>query len=210
MKAALLVCALAWASAARADDLLSATAQWTIPKGQADATIVVPLGDALTQKQRSMIEGGFTTVSQLSLKLPIARDDERNDADLPVFHSVRCSVKFDAWEETFDVARLDESPLTATVKAFADYGQICLNAQLQNPNLLARMALSGGVILAYLVVKQTSQEEAGKIKDWLVQQQSGVMQGLFSHMLGDLSLSQTLRVRITVPPRPKDLKDLKG
>ena len=59
---------------------------------------------------------------------------------------------------------------------------------------------------AVLIVKQTSFDEAQKIKDWLVQQQSGVMQSLFSHMLGELSLNQTLAVRISIPAMPDALK----
>jgi hypothetical protein len=43
--------------------------------------------------------------------------------------------------------------------------------------------------------------EALKIKDWLIQQQSGVMQSLFSHMLGDIALHQTHVVNIRVPKR---------
>ncbi len=187
------------ASAAEQAQSLIALAKWQL-KGDR-LTILIPLGEALTSKQKDMINGGFTTVSQLSLRLPGATGKEEEE-ELPVFYGVRCSVKFDAWEETYDVARLDDRPRTALVKTFTDYGDLCLKAELDRPELVQRLAQSGGTILARLVVKQTSSEEADRIKDWLIQQQSGVMQGLFSHMLGELTLNQTLRVKVSVPPKP--------
>jgi hypothetical protein len=188
---------------------LVAQAKW-IDGGDGRPRILAPLAGVLTEKQRSMIEGGFTTVTQVSLKLPIAAADadggERERA-LQVFYSLRCSVKFDAWEEIFEAARLDDqrpgtATRTAVLKTYDDFGALCLTVDLDDDKLVARLAPEGGVILAYLVAKQTSPEEAGKIRDWLIQQQSGVMQGLFSHMLGELTLAQTIRVRIDVPPRP--------
>lgn len=174
-------------------------AQWLLKDSH--LSVVIPLTSTLTTKQKDMINGGFTTVSQLNLRLPVGNG--RNvDETSAVIYGVRCSVKFDAWEETYDVARLDDRPRTALVKTFDDYGDLCLKAELDRPEILQQLALSGGTILAQLVVKQTSSEEADKIKDWLIQQQSGVMQGLFSHMLGELTLNQTVRVRISVPPKP--------
>lgn len=173
-------------------------AKWEMIDGR--LTVVAPLAEALTPKQRSMINGGFTTVSQLSLKLP---SQSGGDAESSTsFYSVRCTVKFDAWEETYDVARLDDEPRTALVKQLGDYGDLCLKAEIDEGGVLGRLVESGGTIYAYLAVKQTSAEEASRIKDWLIQQQSGVMQSLFSHMLGELTLSQTLIVRISVPPKP--------
>jgi hypothetical protein len=165
--------------------------------------LVIPMGDTLTQKQRSMIDGGFTTVSQLSLTPPVAEEGDVDPERIPVFYRVRCSVKFDAWEELYDVARLDEAPRTGLVKHYGDYGEMCLKAEVDDPDLLARLAPTGGSIRAELIVKQTSPDEASRIKDWLIQQQSGVMQSLFSHMLGELTLHQTAIVRISVPPKPQ-------
>jgi hypothetical protein len=198
--------------AARADDEPEtvavppppAAAKWTL-NAAGSPELLVNFDNALSDKQRSMIEGGFTTVSQLTLKLPISPDDEDRDAELPVAYDLRCSVKFDAWEETYDAARLDDQPRTAVLRTYPEYGELCLTAALANPNVVARIGPAGGVVLAYLIVKQTSQEEAGRIKDWLVQQQSGVMQGLFSHMLGELALNQTTKVRVLVPPKPDAL-----
>jgi hypothetical protein len=215
--ALLLALALApFASGARAEGpggsnaVLVALGQWQVKSGR--LLLVAPLAEALTPKQKAIISGGFTTVSQLSVSQPKpGQDDDDEDEARRVF-SVRCSVKFDAWEETYDVARLDEvmpgiaqpaGPRTALVKQFNQYGEMCLKAEIAAPDVVQALARSGGTLIANLVVKQTSIEEAARIKDWLIQQQSGVMQSLFSHMLGELTLNQTLKVRISVPPKPE-------
>jgi hypothetical protein len=206
------------AGAARAQGETTATpvalAEWRQAGGK--TALVIPLAQALTHKQRAMIDGGFTTVSQLAIRLeqpdgtpPSAAslgdaDDWSKEAASGLIYLVRCSVKFDAWEETYDVARLDAAPATGLIKDFAVYGDMCLKAEITAPATLERIGKSTTTLLARLAVKQTSLEEAAKIKDWLVQQQSGVMQSLFSHMLGELSLSQTLDVRVSVPTRPPE------
>lgn len=183
---------------------LVALARWEMHDGQ--LAVVAPLSGALTGKQKSMIEGGFTTVSQLTLLLPSEKDRDKL-GDRPAFYSVRCTVKFDAWEETYDVARLDDQPRTALVKKLGEYGDLCLKADFRDAAVLERLMEKGGTVLAHLVVKQTSTEEASRIKEWLIQQQSGVMQSLFSHMLGELTLSQTLLVRVSVPPKPVKIEE---
>lgn len=210
MKTALLIAALSLASSASAQDgsTLVALARWQMKGGHAQ--LVVPLGDALTPKQKSIIGGGFTTVSQLTLRQPPAGDGDADPDDMPLFYGVRCSVKFDAWEETYDVARLDEQPRTAVVKEFSAYGDLCLKAEITDTKRLSEYSKGGGTLAAFLIVKQTSVEEASKIKEWLVQQQSGVMQSLFSHMLGELTLNQTVRVKVSIPPKPTGVELGKG
>ncbi len=186
--------------------VLVALARWQAKAGRVQ--LIVPLADALTPKQKSIITGGFTTVSQLTLRQPTAGAEDADGEDMPLVYGVRCSVKFDAWEETYDVARLDDSPKTALVKDFATYGDLCLKAELSDPAKLGDLARTGGTMLAFLVVKQTSVEEASRIKEWLIQQQSGVMQSLFSHMLGELTLNQTVRVKVSIPPKPETVEEI--
>lgn len=183
---------------------LIALGRWEMREGR--LAVVAPLAEALTAKQRRMIEGGFTTVSQLSLRLP--EDVQRDGIPVrPAFYSVRCTVKFDAWTDRYDVARLDSQPKTALVNTLAAYGDLCLRADVGETEVLGRLMENGGTILAHLIVKQTSPEEASRIKEWLIQQQSGVMQSLFSHMLGELTLNQTLLVRVSVPPKPAKVEE---
>lgn len=186
----------------------SVTATWHWPTDQSPR-LTINLSDGLSDKQRVVIDGGFTTVSQLTLKLPINPDDEKRAATLPPLYDLRCSVKFDAWEETYDVARFEEQPKIALFTNFTQYGDFCLKAELNSEALIARIGPQGGIIIADLAVKQTSAEEASKIKEWLIQQQSGVMQSLFSHMLGELTLSQNTTVRVVVPPLPQKPQDQK-
>ncbi len=192
------------ATAAATAPVLVAVAKWQIDNDR--LTLAIPLTGAMTSKQKNMISGGFTTVSQLTLR-DGEQSDEGQEHIAPILR-IRCSVKFDAWEELYEVSRIDAPARNETVKDFAAYGDICLTAGLDQPALLARMAPSGGTLMAALVVKQTSLDEAGRIKDWLIQQQSGVMQSLFSHMLGELTLNETLLVRITVPPKPAQVPQL--
>jgi hypothetical protein len=195
-----------------ADISILSLGHWELVDGKPQVAIV--LADLLTPKQKSMLTGGFTTVSQLSLMLPdeqqLRKIESLEDVHgLTAFYHVRCSVKYDAWLETYDVAKLDDSPQTGIFKELGQYGELCLNVDLAygsstgSKDVLDRLSANGGTVLASLVVKQTSQDEAEKIKEWLIQQQSGMMQGLFSHMLGELTLQQSLMVKISVPPKPQ-------
>lgn len=171
-------------------------AQW-IPSEDGD-TLVIPLADALSEKQKNMITGGFTTVSQLSIHMPSDRDGTRQ---AEIFNS-RCSVKFDAWEETYEVVKIKDSVTQPHItRNFSDYSASCLTGDLIGAKTLEKLAPHGGNLFAQLSVKQTSTEEAEKIKEWLIQQQSGMMQSLFSHMLGDIALQQTQLIHIQVPPK---------
>jgi hypothetical protein len=167
---------------------------------QSGTILVIPFSDALTDKQKNMITGGFTTVSQLSVRLP-----GQNSSEQPgVIFNSQCSVKFDAWEETYDIVRVQSDNSKPVVsKDFDEYANTCLTGDIKDSVVTNRFNTQGGYLQAQLTVKQTSAEEALKIKDWLIQQQSGVMQSLFSHMLGDISLHQTHVVNIRVPKRPE-------
>lgn len=163
--------------------------------------LVIPFSDALTEKQKNMITGGFTTVSQLTVRMPGLNTGESPAGE--VFNS-RCTVKFDAWEETYEIVRVkDAEPKPVISREFKDYATSCLTGDVTDSIVVGKLAERGGLLQAQLMVKQTSADEALKIKEWLIQQQSGVMQSLFSHMLGDISLYQTHAVNIRVPPKPE-------
>jgi hypothetical protein len=177
----------------------------------------------LSPKQVSILKGGFTTVSQLIIQLPAGGETQLGELDsgevspkigqLPPLKELRCSVKFDAWEETFEVIHMGEtlpgdqpSELgTVSAKSLEDYGLNCLSADLDFAKVAPYFLQLGGKLIVTIIVKQTSLDETARIKDWLIQQQSGVIQGLFSHMLGDLTLHQVVRMILEVPPysRPK-------
>jgi hypothetical protein len=178
--------------------VLLVIARWE--ETESGTVLVIPFSDALTEKQKNMITGGFTTASQLSVLLP-----GQNSGPHPgVIFNSQCSVKFDAWEETYEIVRVQFENLKPFIsKDFKEYANACLTGDIKDSAVTNRFNTQGGYLQAQLTVKQTSTEEALKIKDWLIQQQSGVMQSLFSHMLGDISLHQTHVVNIRVPKRPE-------
>ncbi len=191
---------IAMPSTAADDETIITIGRWTTKNKK--PRIKIALKEFLTKKQKSIINGGFTTISDFVLKKPLP---DSNNTQPKSVYNVRCSVKFDAWEETYDIAKLDVSPKSKRVKKFDDYAAMCLNAEITSKKLLAQFATNGGTLIATLIVKQTSVEEAQKIKSWLIEQQSGVMAGLFSHMLGELTLHQKLQVRVSIPARPQAL-----
>jgi hypothetical protein len=194
----LLTVALGHEAIAQAQDakVVLVVARWEMSEN--GAVLVIPFSDALTAKQKNMITGGFTTVSQLSVHLPGQNSGEQPGA---IFNA-QCSVKFDAWEETYDIVRVEsENSVPFVSKDFTDYARACLTGDIKDQSINKRFDAQGGYLQAQLTVKQTSADEALKIKDWLIQQQSGVMQSLFSHMLGDIALHQTHVVNIRVPKR---------
>ena len=188
----------ATSASARADIL----PKWGQSHGHAELSIA--LGEALAPKQRTIIGGGFTTLTQLTITtLSTSRQGDGADRDgavpPPQIAALSCSVTYDAWEETYSVTTLDdEQPTTRTLKTYADLADLCLTARIAAPDRLVQLR-GGGVVRGTLTVRQTSPEEATRIKQWLVRQQSSLLQGLFSHMLGELSLSQALELTIDVP-----------
>ncbi len=158
--------------------------------------IVVNLGSLLNKKQRALLDSGFATFSQL-----IISEAGPGDSALELFR-VACTVKMDAWDEVYELARLDEAAQTATVKEFAKYVDLCLTAEIVQQKTLTSLASGKGSLHAKIQIEQISADQANKIKDWLVRQQSGVMQGLFSHMLQEITLSETIELDIPVGPKP--------
>ena len=163
----------------------------------------VPLTTMLTSKQRDMIDGGFTTMSQFDI---VADSGDENIGEILLW-SRSCTVKFDAWDETYEVTRFQSSPEniksdSAIVRKFNDYGDFCLTAAVPLNDILVKLETKGQKLVGRLTVQQMSAEEGARIKEWLVRQQSGLMQSLFKHMLGELALHQSLAVAITIPPIP--------
>lgn len=164
----------------------------------------VPLTSMLTAKQREMIDGGFTTMSQFDIL--VESKDERIDE--PLLWSSSCTVKFDAWDESYEVTRYHpsrENPKSdsAIFRKFRDYGDFCLTAVMPLSDTMVKVVAKGQKLIGRLTVQQMSAEEGARIKEWLVRQQSGLMQSLFKHMLGELALHQSLAVSITIPPVPQ-------
>jgi hypothetical protein len=169
-------------------------------KAQGNETLVITAKDQLSRKQRNIIDGGFTTLTQMNIM--VQSGDSDSDDELTAVKTISCSVKYDAWEEYYDVATISDKPQTALLKNFDSYAERCLKTQLTDPTILKQLAPLGGTLVAELIVKQTSVREADQIKNQLIQNQSGIMKQLFAHMLGELVLSQAKTLRVSVPPHP--------
>ena len=151
--------------------------------------------DQISEKQKKLINSGFSTYSQLKIIRPrTPLTDER------VLFKSQCTVKFDTWEEHYDLASLNENFKTMEFKEFGTYVEKCLTANIVDHTIYGQFHQNGGLVTAILQLNQISQDKSEKIREWLINQQSGVMQGLFSHMLGDLKLSEKISVEVYIPP----------
>jgi hypothetical protein len=166
-----------------------------IKSGQGDTRYLrLSLQSHLNEKQEELINSGFSTFSQL---LVFPRGPRKKD-QAPIFE-ITCTVKFDLWEEKYELARLDKrNPQAASVDTYQEYATLCLTANLP-PEIISSYLERG--LAVDLHIDQISAAKASEIKEWLVRQQSGVMRGIFSHMLGDLKLSESLKAKIIIPSK---------
>ncbi len=178
----------------------SALGRWHEQDGR--TTIVIPLGETLTPKQKSILQAGFTAVSQAAL-WPSSQELNDSSPNAPKAYAARrCSIKFDAWAETYNITRLDGAPKSIIAKSIQDYSDSCLVLEITSSAILEALTPTGGELKATISIKQMTAEDAAKTKAWLVRQQSSLMQSLFTHMLGELDLNETEVVSVTLPPRP--------
>ena len=163
--------------------------------GEPDAPkLAIALDKVLSPRQIKLIHSGFATVSELTLFFGEVRADP--------LARVRCHVEFDTWAEQYRITLLTENARSGvkTVKTFARYAELCLNVELAAGPRLNALRQGGGVIQGMLQMNQLSGEQKAHLREWMVKQQSGVMQELFAHMLGDISITEDVDVSVTVPP----------
>jgi hypothetical protein len=182
------------AGQSRSEDERTAT---TVAKWDMTGTtpvLIINIGDLLTPAQRDIINSGFSTFTLLAIS-----DKKLEDSDQLPESKLACSVKYDTWEERYQMIRVDPPPVqTMTAKDYKTWATECLRHKLTTSPMLSRLT-NGGSLFATLQVRQSSADEGAKIKNWLVQQQSGFMQGLYAHMLGDFQFKGTIRIIIQVP-----------
>lgn len=176
--------------------------QWQDQAG--NPNLIIDLESGLTPQQKKLIFSGFSTFSHLEVHLL-----QKGGRDLLVFLS-ECTIKFDLWEEKFDLLYFLERKRSPSLKSFDEYASTCLRAQISSLANLKRLQEEGNRLQIRLDIAQVSNEFAQDVRTWLIQQQSGVMRGLFSHMLGELKLNETLLTELDPPPPPSDPKRLRG
>lgn len=165
------------------------------PNGHLQA--VLPLVDALTDKQRRLIDSGFSTFSQITLT---TRGSDTKVTERGAIARVACTVKRDTWEEVYDISRLEPDPSGHTVKRFQEYADLCLRTTIKDPAQVSLFRTTGTMLEAQVQIEQISPQQATQLRDWLVKQQAGVMHGLFGHMLGDLAVERVAIVPVHLPP----------
>jgi hypothetical protein len=163
--------------------------------------ILINLGSVINKKQRTLLNSGFSTFSQLIISY-----DSDGGTPIELFR-VACTVKMDAWDEIYELARLDERPQTAVLRDFKNYINLCLTAEIVSQSALSKLAVGDGSLHAKVQIEQISADQAKKIKEWLIQQQTGVMQGLFSHMLQEITTSESIEIDVPVGPKPRTAKN---
>ena len=173
----------------------------TWEKSSDGQVISIDVSSLLSGEQQEIINSGFSTFTILGLSLRKAKNPE----DTPEIRLV-CRVKYDTWEEKYLTTKLDPAPTQKFVgNKIESWANQCLRYKLINREFINKLT-PGGQLYVSLQVRQSSIDEASKIKDWLVQQQSGFMQGLYSHMLGDLQLGGRSELVLEIPPIPSSTK----
>lgn len=167
-------------------------AQWIPSKNR--YSLRISMADALTEQQKKLLHSGFSTFSHLEVRW-------LDSAVRPalVFIS-ECTIKFDLWEEKFELLHFLERRKENSLQSFQQYTDLCLEADISSSSNIAQMAQQGARLEVRLDISQVSNDFAQDVRSWLIQQQSGVMRGLFSHMLGDLKLSESTQAEVLAPP----------
>lgn len=172
---------------AQADDFKSIVA--TLHNIQGKNQLNINLRSILNKKQKKIITSGFSTYSHV--RFIISGNETLNQQT-----EIACTIKYDTWEEQYQLIKIAADSKVTLSASLDDFNKTCLSFNIVNPELIAQF-LSGKVeISASLSIEQISSSQAKQIKSWLIQQQSDVMQGLFSHMLGDLTLSNNTKIKI--------------
>ena len=175
----------------------SAVATWSMEKGP--RALDINFDDLLTIEQKEIIHSGFSTFTLLAIS-----ETKFNATDTPPQVRLACKVKYDTWEERYQMSRIEPAPVVELLtKNYQTWAKECLRYTLANNRILDKFA-KGGALYAVLQIRQSSPDEGAKIKNWLVRQQSGFMQGLYAHMLGDFQFSGMTKITIQVPAYPVD------
>ncbi len=181
-------------------------AQWEQNKDSKNS-LRINLTESLTEQQKKLLYSGFSTFSHLEVRWL------DNDIRRTLVFISECTIKFDLWEEKFELLHFLEARKENSLKSFQQYTDLCLQADISSQSNIAQIARLGARLEVRLDISQVSNEFAQDVRSWLIQQQSGVMRGLFSHMLGDLKLSESTQTVVLVPPlnnAEKDKPILKG
>lgn len=166
---------------------------WVQNKTGQGLAVQISLVKSLSKKQSKTLDSGFSTFSRLVVF------NKKNNTTVG---SVSCSVKYDLWDERYNIVLLGRKPESMTVNTFNEYSAKCLRFVLQDEALIEKYKKEGATLNVMFQIEQISSQQANKVKEWLVKQQSGLIAGLFAHMLGDMTLSESNSWEVKIPPKP--------
>lgn len=147
--------------------------------------------DIFSKKQLETLNSGFTTYSQITL---FKNKGDAKSQKNPIMSSV-CTIKYDLWEENYSLTQFANEPNVFLVNSIDHFINKCFTFDL---DLATGLLTTQKEIFALLQIEQISQSQAEKVKEWLVKQQSKMIQGLFSHMLGNLTFKDTTLIAIKI------------
>ena len=167
----------------------SVPSEW-LPSNNGQVLIIDP-SPFLTSKQKKLIFSGLPAYSSAILLTD-------NGDELLSVKKTNCAVQYDLWDEKIKLLYSKGTP-SRTLKDVHEYYNLCLSFRLKkSPQVGALLANTKGLKLR-LSLTQISGQTTEQIKEWLVDQQSSVLKGLFSHMLGDLKLEESQILNVDLP-----------
>lgn len=161
-------------------------------------SLAIDLADILSPQQKKLLFSGFNTFSHLEVRL---RDPGTSSRSLLFIGE--CTIQYDLWEEKFHLLHFLERDRPDRLLSFDAYTDLCLSATIRRAQNLELMQKPGAHLEITLDLAQVSNEFAKEVRSWLIQQQAGVMRGLFGHMLGDLKIYESVQLDLPVPPSPE-------
>lgn len=174
--------------------------KWIYDPTRSEKELEIDFSAILNKQQLKTINSGFSTYSLVNLNYVYRKNEQPIDL---VTRS--CTVRLDTWEEIYDIAKLDAPSALKNSKDLGTYYNLCLKIKIIDQKFLEIFTRNGGKLSATLQIEQISASQSGKIKEWLINQQSGVIQGLFAHMLGKLTKKDVLKLQIKIPAFPEQL-----
>lgn len=159
--------------------------------------LLIDPSSLLNSKQKNLIYSGFPAYSLVELIV-------KNGDEYITVRAKECAIQYDLWDEDFvDLLRpLSNNKTKLSYERYTDaraYYNTCLSIRLNDSPQVRTLIQSSQIVKVRVAFTQLSGKTTSNITKWLVGQQSKVLKGLFSHMLGELKLSETSEHMVKLP-----------
>ena len=160
--------------------------------GSKKSELIIDSSPFLSQPQKKIIYSGLPAYSSVTLI-------SNQGGSEKILQRKSCGIQYDLWNENIET--LYGSKEQAKVfKSIQEYYKNCIaiDFKISRQNL-ALIDGSQSPLRLKLSFTQLTGATSAEIKDWLIGQQSAVLKGLFSHMLGDLQLEESISFKVLGP-----------